>query len=84
MENIENDYLQMYEVYKALNEHILPHIKIKKFNANQINKFFDIGNTITNKLEKDALSVYEKLHKETKCNLKNRYEQNNAVLNNYY
>ena len=84
MENIENDYLQMYEIYKALNEHILPHIKIKKFNANQINKFFDIGNTITNKLEKDALSVYEKLHKETKCNLKNRYEQNNAVLNNYY
>ena len=85
MENIKSDYLQMYEIYKALNEHILPHIKkVKIFNAYQINKFFDIGNTITNKLEKDALSVYEKLPKETKCDLKNRYEQNNDVLNNYY
>src|SRR5574344_1509554 len=84
MENIKEDYIQMSEVYNALNDYILPHIeKVKKFNAYQINTFFDIGKTITNKLEKDALYAYKKLPKETKLTLRNKYEQNKAVLNNY-
>ena len=84
MENIKEDYIQMTEVYNALNDYILPHIeKVKNFNAYQINTFFDIGKTITNKLEKDALYAYKKLPKEEKLILRSRYEQNKAVLNNY-
>ena len=83
MENIKEDYIQMTEVYNALNDYILPHIeKVKKFNAYQINTFFDIGKTITNKLEKDDLYAYKKLPKEEKLILRNRYEQNKNVLNN--
>ena len=84
MESIKEDYIQMTEVYNALNDYILPHIeKVKKFNAYQINTFFDIGKTITNKLEKDALYAYKKLPKDEKLILRSRYEQNKAVLNNY-
>lgn len=83
MENNNEDYIKMTEVYNALNDYILPHIeKVKTFNTHQINMFFDIGTTLTNKLEREALNVYEKLPKETKLVLRNRYEQNKNVLNN--
>lgn len=83
MENNNEDYIQMTEVYNALNDYILPHIEnVKTFNTHQINMFFDIGTTLTNKLEREALNVYEKLPKETKLVLRNRYEQNKTVSNN--
>lgn len=83
MENNNEDYIKMTEVYNALNDYILPHIEnVKNFNTHQINMFFDIGTTITNKLELEALNVYKKLPTETKITLRNRYEQNKAILNN--
>ena len=43
MENIENDYLQMYEVYNDLQKFIIPHINeekpLFKFKIDEIIKF---------------------------------------------
>ena len=83
MENNNEEYIKMTEVYNALNDYILPHIEnVKTFNTHQINMFFDIGTTLTNKLETEALNVYKKLPKEEKLILRNRYEQNKTVSNN--
>ena len=86
MENIKDDYFQMYELYKVLNDYILPHINNNtklKYDIFQISTVFDFGKTLFDKIKNDALSVYKNLPKKTKTSLKRKDEQIFTVLNNY-
>ena len=86
MENIKDDYFQMYELYKVLNDYILPHINNNtklKYDIFQISTVFDFGKTLFDKIKNDALSVYKNLPKKTKTSLRRKDEQTFTVLNNY-
>ena len=84
MENIENDYLQMYEVYNDLHKLIL-HINeekpLFKFKIDDIIKFAKL-HLIT--IEQRAHNVHEMLPKETKRILNEKDKQIRAVVNDKY
>ena len=86
MENIKDDYFQMYEFYNVLNDYIIPHINNNtklKYDIFQISTVFDFGKTLIDKIKKDAVSVYKNLPKNTKTSLKYKDEKTLSILNNY-
>ena len=85
MENIENDYLQMYEVYNDLQKFIIPHINeekpLFKFKIDEIIKF---AKSLLRAIEKRAYDVHNMLPKETKHILDYKDKQIRAVVNDKY
>lgn len=84
MENIENDYLQMYEVYNDLQNFIIPHINeekpLFKFKIDEIIKFAQLH---LRTIEQRAHNVHDMLPKETKRILDYKDKQARDVVNNY-
>lgn len=85
MENIENDYLQMYEVYNDLHKFIIPHINkekpLFKFKIDEIIKF---AKSLLSTIERRARNVHDMLPKETKRILNEKDKQIRAVVNDKY
>ena len=83
MENIENDYLQMYEVYNDLHKLIL-HINeekpLFKFKIDDIIKFAKLH---LRTIEQKAHNVHDILPKETRRILNEKDKQIRAVVNDY-
>ena len=83
MENIENDYLQMYEVYNDLHKLIL-HINeekpLFKFKIDDIIKFAKLH---LRTIEQKAHNVHDMLPKETRRILNEKDKQIRAVVNDY-
>ena len=79
---IKEDYLQMYEVYSALNSDIMKHINGNEpLFMSQIDSIIEKGRSIMNKLEKRALNVYNMIPKKTKETLfKNDIQTRNTCL----
>ena len=84
MENIENDYLQMYEVYNDLQKFIIPHINeekpLFKFKIDEIIKF---AKSLLRTIEQKARNVHDMLPKETRRILNEKDKQIRAVVNDY-
>lgn len=84
MENIENDYLQMYEVYNDLQKFIIPHINeekpLFKFKIDEIIKF---AKSLLRTIEQKARDVHDMLPKETRRILNEKDKQIRAVVNDY-
>ena len=84
MENIENDYLQMYEVYNDLQKFIIPHINeekpLFKFKIDDIIKFAKLH---LRTIEQKAHNVHDMLPKETRRILDYKDKQARAVVNDY-
>ena len=84
MENIENDYLQMYEVYNDLQNFIIPHINeekpLFKFKIDEIIKFAQLH---LRTIEQRAHNVHDMLPKETRRILNEKDKQARDVVNNY-
>ena len=85
MENIENDYLQMYEVYNDLQKFIIPHINeekpLFKFKIDEIIKF---AKSLLRTIEQKARNVHDMLPRETKRILNEKDKQIRAVVNDKY
>ena len=85
MENIENDYLQMYEVYNDLQKFIIPHINeekpLFKFKIDDIIKFAKLH---LRTIEQKAHNVHDMLPKETRRILNEKDKQIRAVVNDKY
>ena len=83
MENIENDYLQMYEVYNDLHKLIL-HINeekpLFKFKIDEIIKF---ARLTLSTIERRAHNVHDMLPKETRRILNEKDKQIRTVVNDY-
>lgn len=78
---IKEDYLQMYEVYNALNSDIMNHINGNEpLLMNQIDSIIEKGRSIMNKLENRALNVYRMIPKKTKDTL---FENDIQIRNTY-
>ena len=84
MENIENDYLQMIEVYHDLHESLIPHINeekpLFKFKIDQIIKF---AKSLLSTIERRARDVHDMLPWETKHILHDKDKQVRAVVDDY-
>ena len=84
MENIENDYLQMYEVYNDIQNFIIPHINeekpLFKFKIDDIIKFAKLH---LRTIEQKAHNVHDMLPKETRRILNEKDKQARAVVNDY-
>ena len=84
MENIENDYLQMIEVYNDLHKFIIPHINeekpLFKFKIDEIIKF---ARLTLSTIERRARNVNYMLPKETQHILHEKDKQIRAVVNDY-
>ena len=84
MENIENDYLQMYEVYNDLHKLIL-HINeekpLFKFKIDDIIKFAKLH---LRTIEQKAHNVHDMLPKDTRRILNEKDKQIRAVVNDKY
>ena len=85
MENIENDYLQMYEVYNDLQKFIIPHINeekpLFKFKIDDIIKF---AKSLLRTIEQKAHNVHDMLPRETRRILNDKDKQIRAVVNDKY
>ena len=85
MENIENDYLQMYEVYNDLQKFIIPHINeeksLFKFKIDEIIKF---ARLTLSTIERRARDVHDMLPKEARRILNEKDKQIRAVVNDKY